>query len=322
MNDGQAATDAIMGAGMAPVTRPPCAHCGGGEVDVIYAAVERIDSPGSRVVACRGCGLVFLSPRLASIEGSFLENADYARLFHIPLAQQLGLLDASGDPIDAAIDRYFDGMLQQLEEDPGARRVLDIGCGLGLFVYAAVRRGWDARGVDPSEPLVHFGAGRLGLPILLGDVHSADIPAQSMDAVRLWDVIEHLLDPVAVLREIHRILRPGGRLVVSTPNWNSMARIALRERWEMLVTDHFTYFTKDSLEAMLASSGFRGVQSAVGALCDSELVAIEEQWGAECGRIAREAAATGALGSTLYTTAFTPARTRFRDALRFLRFPQ
>ena len=96
--------------------------------------------------------------------------------------------------------------------------LLDVGAFSGMFMQNAKRCGFNVSGVEPiREAYLHL-SDTLGLAVVHGDLHSAPFPAENFTAVSLLDVIEHVFDPVSELREVSRILKPGGIVVMTTPN--------------------------------------------------------------------------------------------------------
>jgi SAM-dependent methyltransferase len=112
--------------------------------------------------------------------------------------------------------RYAEGLLRR--HRPGKGRLLEVGCAHGFFLEEMARRGWDVRGVEIASQAVRQ-ARRRGLKVFRGDLFAARFAPSSFDAVLLGDVLEHVPDPVLLLREIRRILRPGGVLVVKCPRF-------------------------------------------------------------------------------------------------------
>jgi SAM-dependent methyltransferase len=199
-------------------------------------------------VRCLICGLVYVSPRERAGPVSDYEGEAYGFA-----RSHLADLCVDGRPHPVRV-------LDELEGVPPGR-LLDVGCATGDLLLAACERGWEAVGVEVS-PYAAAVARRRGLQVLVGTLASAPLPAASFDAVTLLDVVEHLEDPLAALRAIHRALRPGGLVVVETPNWGSIYRVLLRGRWAAFQPRlHLLYFDEPSLRRALEASGFQTVRA-------------------------------------------------------------
>ena len=139
---------------------------------------------------------------------------------------------------------------------PGAR-LLDVGCGSGRFLLRAKSLGWDVYGIDPDPDAV-AAARRSGLAIEQGALTDSTFPDGYFDAITLSHVIEHLHEPIATLRQCHRLLRPDGRLWIATPNLDAPGRGLFGESWRGLEPPrHLVIFTWRSLEQALREAGFR-----------------------------------------------------------------
>ncbi|MCC6198196.1 MAG: class I SAM-dependent methyltransferase [Burkholderiales bacterium] len=152
--------------------------------------------------------------------------------------------------------RGFDQRLSELERfvsPPG--RVLDFGCAVGLFVRAAQDRGWRAVGYDRSQWAARYGRDMLGVTIECGALPKFE--DSSFDLVTLWDCIEHLPNPRAVLAQARQWLRPGGWLALNTVNSSSLgARLAGRAWRHIAPPFHLHLFSTASLRALLTQEGF------------------------------------------------------------------
>jgi SAM-dependent methyltransferase len=96
-------------------------------------------------------------------------------------------------------------------------RLLDVGCGVGRLLEVAREAGWQAVGVDVDPAMAAYARER-GLDVRLGRLRALRLPAASFDLVTLWNVIDFVPEPLGVLQEIFRLLAPGGRVLVRTPN--------------------------------------------------------------------------------------------------------
>ena len=235
-----------------------CAVCGGGTVDPVYpgtiALADQRDpavhfSSSRRVagylpiVRCARCGLLMTSPRD--------DEATLGRIYS-------ELTDRSGGQEDEAGRRNRADELALVERyvrPPG--RLLDVGCGAGLFVCAAQRAGWEATGVDASAWAVAGGLERCpGVRIRAGLLSEVDFPAGSFEVVTLWNVLEHLPRPAETLDRIRSWLARDGWLFLSLPNADSRIARLMGKHWVLLLREHLWYFSPATIAALLSRSGF------------------------------------------------------------------
>jgi SAM-dependent methyltransferase len=153
----------------------------------------------------------------------------------------------------ALVDRE----IRHLPAVPGGR-LLDVGCGSGVFMAQMAALGWQTEGIDP-DPAAVAHAREAGLRVTQGTL--VDLAAEehsgTFDAVTLSHVIEHLHDPADDLRRINRLLRPGGRLWIGTPNLESLGFRRYGRDWRGLEPPrHTVLFTRASLESLLRETGF------------------------------------------------------------------
>ena len=139
---------------------------------------------------------------------------------------------------------------------PGAH-LLDVGCGSGALIERLGNLGWLAEGVDP-DPLAVRTAQERGLLVHLGTLEDRSYSDASFDAVTVSHVIEHVYQPHSLLRECHRILKPGGRLVVATPNIRSLGHKQFNAAWRGLEPPrHLQILSPSALLYLAERAGFR-----------------------------------------------------------------
>lgn len=197
---------------------------------------------------CRVCGTVFL--------GAYAD-AYVDELYDYYSAHQAKSKDELFDPVTR---RSYERVLRMFSQRGHGKRVLDVGCGAGSFVDAALSAGYTAEGIDLSRPAVEIATG-FGLPVSRRDFFSEDIQAASRDIVTLFEVIEHVPEPVAFLRRAEDVVRPGGLIYITTPNFGSLDRRVLGTKWRAIHREHLTYFTPSTLlAAVRAGTGLEVVR--------------------------------------------------------------
>ncbi len=138
----------------------------------------------------------------------------------------------------------------------GCRRLLDVGCATGAFLEFMCSLGWDVDGVEMDPDAARIAQEHRGLRVRAGTVEAQGFPACTFDAVTLSHVIEHVPDPVTTLRECKRVLRPGGRLVVTTPNLASRGHTRFGSAWLHLDPPrHLHIFSRESLRRTAEAAG-------------------------------------------------------------------
>ncbi|MFL6727720.1 MAG: class I SAM-dependent methyltransferase [Sphingomicrobium sp.] len=139
-------------------------------------------------------------------------------------------------------------------------RVLEVGCGSGQFLSLLQEAGWDAIGLD-FDPEAVSAARQRGVNAQTSDLFAQNFPAESFDIVFMDNVIEHLPDPPAVFAECHRVLRPGGRLILLTPNLNSDLHELYGADWRGLeIPRHLYLFCSAAMRKLARSAGFSQVE--------------------------------------------------------------
>lgn len=141
-----------------------------------------------------------------------------------------------------------------------SNQLLDVGCGAGTLLAAARTNGWNAQGVDVSESVAEHVRSR-GFEVFRGELHEANFREGEFDVVTAAELVEHLFDPQKVLKEIHRILRPGGVLWTTTPHWRGLSARLLGLKWRVVAPpEHLQLFSMTGLRTLLSNAGFRNVQ--------------------------------------------------------------
>jgi 2-polyprenyl-3-methyl-5-hydroxy-6-metoxy-1,4-benzoquinol methylase len=216
--------------------------------------------PGTfQLVRCSKCGLLYQNPRppLARIEQYYPNHYGSYSSAQAGLRTRLGLLGAIIRHGQHKRCRMIDRSVAPHSVEP--RRLLDIGCASGLFLEAMQSYpGWRVEGVELNTTAARTTSERLGVPVFAGPFEQANYADATFDAITMWDVLEHLHEPLASLYEARRILRPHGVLFVRVPNAASyVARMCGRYWSGYDLPRHMTLFTPRTLARALAQAGFR-----------------------------------------------------------------
>ncbi len=199
-----------------------------------------------QMVRCRTCGLHYLNPRIRSeiVLQSYRDAQD----------------ETHWDQASVRVESFRKSLLavvKHLRITPSsATRILDIGSAGGYFLKAAKDLGFSVTGVEPSAWLCATGRQQFGVDLRTGTLESCGFAPGSFDLVSLWDVIEHVPKPDLLLDQIQPLLAPGGHLVISTPDYGSLAARLLGKKWPFLLNIHLFYFTHDTIQRLLKSHGF------------------------------------------------------------------
>jgi 2-polyprenyl-3-methyl-5-hydroxy-6-metoxy-1,4-benzoquinol methylase len=245
--------------------------------------VTRTQPSGDRCCFCGGARLRKLAPKNAMADFGTIptgarfpvvECVDCAVAWRWPIERVANLAAyyeqaVSADALDS--DAYFDPHSTAFRTaaqadfvEAGAGRggsLIDIGAGDGSFVRTMRGRGWNAHGIEPARPLADR-ARALGSDTVTSGTIDDLPPDRAFDAATMWDVIEHVEDPMAVLRKAAARLKPDGWLFIETGNYQSEDRIVSGDDWYLWQEDHRWYLAPPVVERMLRELGFHRIVHA------------------------------------------------------------
>lgn len=220
-----------------------------------------------RVYDCRGCGLVYLWPQLDddAVREMFsrLYTEGEGSVPELKTYYDFTYRDEPSNPLVQLYERWLDAI--ERRRPPG--RLLDVGCGTGLFLAVARRRGWSAFGVDECEEATRHARDHFGLEVRVAPFSEVARAGEDFDAITMWDILEHARDPTAVLSDARDSLRRGGVIGLSTPNQRSILELVAGALYrstagrltapleKLYLEQHFLYFTPRTLERALAAAG-------------------------------------------------------------------
>jgi SAM-dependent methyltransferase len=227
----------------------PCPLCRGSRWKTL---VEAADPGGGdqglwfAVVKCLDCDLCFTNPRPSPRTIGAFYPTDY-RPYRKSVARRLTLWRRLRQRPDLTKGVAWHGQ----------GRLLDFGCGAGAFLARLHQAGWRVTGVDCSAESVARIRQALGVTALVGSLPHPDLQDRSFDVVTMWHSLEHVHQPMEVLRAAYRLLVPGGKLVVELPNIESLPFRWFGSFWFGLdLPRHLTHFSPWTLRRMLERAGF------------------------------------------------------------------
>ncbi len=231
-----------------------CDLCGSAEALPLYTLRDTFHHISGEFVLrrCTNCGLMYLSPRPTPAGILTYYPEGYTNYRPAVEDERLGVMRWMRRRKLTKRRRLIE---KHSSMTPG--RLLDVGCSTGLFLHEMDLAGWDVVGVEPVAHAVAYARQRFGLRVFEG-MFLSELPFSGrFDVITLWDVLEHTFSPLAVLQKAASILRPGGVIALSVPNWHSLIRWIFKQHWQGLDPPRHLYvFTRKTLTAMLSKAGF------------------------------------------------------------------
>lgn len=210
-----------------------CLICGGSSLGAL-TGYER-----EHLVRCRACGMVF-SARMPTDAELTARYRDYGHAWRdYPITR-----------------RRYAAILNTLEPSRVENRLLDFGCGAGYFLEEARNRGWEVHGTEYSEFALELARSKQ-LNVVPAPIDWGTYAPGSFDVVTAFEVFEHVRDPMAEAEGIAHVLRDGGTLYLTTPNFDALSRRLLGPRWSVIAyPEHLSYFSPRTIRSWLGRFGF------------------------------------------------------------------
>jgi 2-polyprenyl-3-methyl-5-hydroxy-6-metoxy-1,4-benzoquinol methylase len=194
------------------------------------------------IVRCLSCGVRRRMPSLID---------DYEKEYHAPYVEQ-------GQAIHPhQLSHFADLMTARLRQfNQAGVRFLDVGCSTGRALRLATTIGFDAVGVDYSKWAADYSR-QLGFETRHGSLLGQWDEREVFEVIHCSHTIEHVPDPIAYIAEMYRLLKPGGQLMLAMPNYASVPRVMLGEKWPTWCLDsHLWQFTASQMRSILRRAGF------------------------------------------------------------------
>jgi SAM-dependent methyltransferase len=203
---------------------------------------------GGTYFRCSQCGSMFLHPTPTLEEMRTYAESHYKAGVYTEYTKARPLKLAT-----------FRGRIELIKKHKPSGKLLDLGCACGFMIEAALEAGYDAYGVEFSEEAINAAAPAIRERIRQGDINQ--VPAGEFDVITAFDILEHTQDPLVSLRQWATLLKPGGLLVVTSPDTDSMFRKVMRSRWPMLQPLQHTFmFSGSGMNDVLSRAGLRPLE--------------------------------------------------------------
>lgn len=198
----------------------------------------------ANLVRCNKCSYVFsnIVPSQNEIDQYYAETYELTNYFS-PITRK----------------RYHE-LLDKFEVFRKTNNLLDVGCGSGYFLEVAKERGWNVYGVEKTQMLCDRMI-KKGYQISCGDFETCKLPTDEFDVIIAIEVIEHVLNPSDFISKANKLLRTGGQLYITTPNFNSYLRYYLKNQFDVIdYPTHLQYYTKSTLKKLLKNHNFKALK--------------------------------------------------------------
>ena len=208
-----------------------------------------------KILECKECGLLYTTPRPNKDEiGRYYKSEEY----YSHQENKEGFIPKVYEKVKSVNLKNKYGIAT---EGKGKGKALDIGCGVGDFLHTMEQHGWDCTGVEPSEDAKAIAKKRIKGQLLSSE-EQENLPDSSFDLITMWHVLEHVDDIRWQIQQLHRLCKPGGRIIIALPNYKSYDGQYYKAEWAAYdVPRHLNHFNKETLIKILEESGLRHVKT-------------------------------------------------------------
>ena len=207
----------------------------------------------SHLVRCTKCGLIY---SLVTTDVDSMKKFYDKEYFISADSVKRGYTHYFND--ERNIIKTFEKRLAMISRfSPGKGRLLDIGCAAGFFMHVARSAGWEVEGVDISAICMDYARDKFGLKVHNDLFTNVAFEESSFDLITMWDYLEHSLTPGEDILKARKLLKPGGLLVLATPDISSIPARIFKSHWiGIKLEEHFYYFSRKTLLNYLKQARF------------------------------------------------------------------
>ncbi len=253
---------------MAELPAESCPACGETGMHTLFSATDRLYQTTGKnfyVVECTGCRLMRLFPQPTPMELGQYYPEEY---WYAPADDSVTHIEEMYRRI--VLRDHVNFVEKAIAHSGTDGNVLDVGCGGGLFLALMRERGHKGIGLDFSLSAAAMAWERFAVPAMCATLTRVPLPDASCKTITMFHVLEHLYDPMAYLEAAHRLLTPGGRLVVQVPNAACWQFLLFGKDWNGVdVPRHLINFRDTELVSLLEHCGFEVVRRKYFSLRDN-----------------------------------------------------
>ena len=194
--------------------------------------------------------------------------------FHLCKCNSCGFVFAKKIPTPIELEKYYDGygrndylspitikmyneILDKFEKNRKTNNILDVGCGIGYFLEEAKKRNWNVYGTEYTDKAVEICTAK-GINIVKGKLNPENYENIEFDIITSFEVLEHINNPIEELNNFNKLLRKGGIVYLTTPNFNSLLRYRLKADYGVICyPEHLCYYTPKTLKKVFEVTGFK-----------------------------------------------------------------
>lgn len=216
-----------------------------------------IEKNAHKIFSCPVCGLK--TTELSKNYDKFISSY-YSKDYFTGDPSRSAYVDYGDDRV--CITRNFRSFFKKIQAIKKSGSILDVGCAYGYFVQMAKDAGFDAYGFDPSEYAVKRASQSLGNPrVRRGTIQSISYPKKLFDIITLFDVFEHLIDPLKDIKKLSSFLKKDGLIIIATGDTDSIAACIFKRRWTFYIPpQHLFFYNKKNLTILLEKASFKPIQ--------------------------------------------------------------
>ena len=207
------------------------------------------------IVSCDNCGLRFTNPRPTSQRiHQFYRSEKYVSHSNVTK----GVVNFLYQKVRKHTIRKKIQFINSLS--PEQRNILDIGCGTGEFLNACKQSGWNTKGFEPNDTARDYAIKHYKLAVI-NKQELLSLPENSFDIITMWHVLEHVHDLEQRMKEVYRLVKPNGTVIIAVPNCLSLDAELYKENWAGYdVPRHLYHFTPNTITQLVHNFGMNVVK--------------------------------------------------------------